>query len=120
MPWDCKVTPADCTCQEGNTTGCIPSNDGLGAGLGPGFPHGGKQRAVVDGWGGAWVSCFGNEIGGSTGESPYISQKNARYGAPVCGERSTLHIRPRRLAEVRRSRQGWGSLRRRVSAGGAN
>jgi hypothetical protein len=43
MPWDCKLTPVDCTCQEGNTTGCIPSNDGLGAGLGPGFPHGGKQ-----------------------------------------------------------------------------
>jgi hypothetical protein len=45
--WDCKVTPADCACQEGNTTGCIPSNDGLGAGFGPGFPHYGKQRTVV-------------------------------------------------------------------------
>ena len=42
--WDCKVTPADCACQEGNTTGCIPSNDGLGAGLGSGFPHCGKRR----------------------------------------------------------------------------
>ena len=37
--WICKVTPADCACQAGNTTGCIPSNDGLDAGLGPGFPH---------------------------------------------------------------------------------
>ena len=37
--WDCKVTPVHCTCQEGNTICCIPSNDGLGAGLGPGFPH---------------------------------------------------------------------------------
>jgi hypothetical protein len=48
--WDCKVTPADCTCQEGNTTGCIPSNDGLDAGLGLGFPHCGKPRAVAIGW----------------------------------------------------------------------
>src|SRR5579862_3479951 len=39
MPWDCKVTPAGCACQEGNTTGCIPSNDGLDAVLGTGFPH---------------------------------------------------------------------------------
>src|SRR4051794_21734353 len=37
--WDCKVTPAGCACQEGNTTGCIPSNDGLDAGSGSGFPH---------------------------------------------------------------------------------
>src|SRR5579864_6412337 len=22
--WDCKVTPASCACQEGNTIGCIP------------------------------------------------------------------------------------------------
>src|SRR5579864_6152541 len=31
--WDCKVTPASCACQEGNTIGCIPSNDGLDAGV---------------------------------------------------------------------------------------
>jgi hypothetical protein len=31
--WDCKLTPAYCVCQEGNTTGCISSNDGLGAGV---------------------------------------------------------------------------------------
>ena len=37
--WDCKLTPADCACQERNTTGCIPSNDGLDAGLGTGFPQ---------------------------------------------------------------------------------
>jgi len=37
--WDCKLTPADCACQERNTTGCIPSNDGLDAGLGTRFPH---------------------------------------------------------------------------------
>jgi len=37
--WDCKVTPAGCACQEGNTIGCIPSNDGLDAGLRPGFPQ---------------------------------------------------------------------------------
>src|SRR5207302_9663221 len=30
--WDCKVTPAYCTCQERNTIGCISSNGGLGAG----------------------------------------------------------------------------------------
>jgi hypothetical protein len=33
MLWDCKVTPAYCACQEGNTIGCISSNDGLGAGV---------------------------------------------------------------------------------------
>src|SRR4029077_18700343 len=37
--WDCKVTPADCACQEGNTICCISNNDGLGAGLGTRFPH---------------------------------------------------------------------------------
>jgi len=31
--WECKVTPAYCTCQERNTTGCILNNDGLGAGV---------------------------------------------------------------------------------------
>jgi hypothetical protein len=45
-PWICKVTPADCACQGRNTTGCIPSNDGLGAGLRPDFPHYGKGKAV--------------------------------------------------------------------------
>jgi hypothetical protein len=52
VAWDCKVTPADCACQEGNTTGCIPNNDGLGAGLEPVFPHCGKLRTVEIGW--AW------------------------------------------------------------------
>src|SRR5208282_4159834 len=31
--WECKVTPAYSACQEGNTTGCILNNDGLGTGL---------------------------------------------------------------------------------------
>jgi hypothetical protein len=31
--WDCKVTPADCVCQERNAICCIPNNDGLDAGL---------------------------------------------------------------------------------------
>jgi len=31
--WECKVTPAYCACQEGNTIGCILNNDGLGAGV---------------------------------------------------------------------------------------
>ena len=42
--WDCKVTPASCACQEGNTIGCIPSNDGLDAGSRPCFPHHRKRR----------------------------------------------------------------------------
>jgi len=37
--WDCKITPAYCSCQEGNTIGCIPNNDGLGAPLSAGFPQ---------------------------------------------------------------------------------
>jgi hypothetical protein len=44
--WDCKVTPASCTCQEGNTIGCIPNNDGLDAGSGPCFPHCGKHGSL--------------------------------------------------------------------------
>ena len=43
--WDCKVTPVGCACQERNTTGCIPSNDGLDAGLSTDFPHCGKSRS---------------------------------------------------------------------------
>lgn len=44
--WDCKVTPVHCACQEGNTIGCIPSNDGLDARLGPCFPHRSNRRAL--------------------------------------------------------------------------
>jgi hypothetical protein len=47
--WECKLTPAGCACQEGNTIGCIPSNDGLGAGLAPGFPQE-KQGFKVSKW----------------------------------------------------------------------
>ena len=46
VAWDCKVTPAAGTCQEGNTTGCIPSNGGLDAGLRRGFPHPGQTGAA--------------------------------------------------------------------------
>ncbi len=38
--WECKVTPAGCVCQERNTTGCISSNDGRGAGAGRWFSTG--------------------------------------------------------------------------------
>src|SRR5215469_1320527 len=38
-PWDCKNTPVYCTCQEGNTIGCITSNDSLGAAFRAHFPH---------------------------------------------------------------------------------
>jgi hypothetical protein len=31
--WECKLTPAYCTCQERNTTGCIFNNDGADAGV---------------------------------------------------------------------------------------
>ena len=31
--WECKLTPAYGTCQEGNTTGCILNNDGAYAGV---------------------------------------------------------------------------------------
>jgi hypothetical protein len=36
-PWDCKVTPAYCACQEGNTIGCIFNNDRLDSGLADSF-----------------------------------------------------------------------------------
>jgi len=38
-PWDCKVTPVPCACQEGNTICCISSNDGLDAGWKSSFPQ---------------------------------------------------------------------------------
>jgi hypothetical protein len=44
--WDCKVTPASCACQEGNTIGCIPSNDGLGARSEATFSTPKKTRAL--------------------------------------------------------------------------
>ena len=37
--WDCNVTPPYCSCQEGNTIGCISSNDGLDAGVREFFPQ---------------------------------------------------------------------------------
>jgi hypothetical protein len=45
--WDCKVTPARCACQEGNTIGCIPSNDGLDARLRTRFPHKNEKDVAV-------------------------------------------------------------------------
>ena len=52
VAWDCKVTPASCACQEGNTIGCIPSNDGAGAGFRAGFPHCGKTKdpMILSNW----------------------------------------------------------------------
>ena len=55
--WDCKVTPARCACQEGNTIGCIPSNDGLDAALVPGFPHARKQWICGD-----WLRVSGRSF----------------------------------------------------------
>jgi hypothetical protein len=45
--WECKVTPAYCACQEGNTIGCILSNDGLGAGVVDLFSTSGIHRAFT-------------------------------------------------------------------------
>lgn len=53
--WDCKVTPARSACQGRNTIGCIPSNDGLGAGFGSCFPHG---TSPVAKWQGFKVAKF--------------------------------------------------------------
>ena len=55
--WDCKVTPADCACQEGNTIGCISNNDGLDAGLGPRFPQ--KRGLATICWAGQWIPFMG-------------------------------------------------------------
>jgi hypothetical protein len=43
--WDCKVTPAYCSCQEINTIGCIFNNDGLDAGVEFGFSTRGIHAA---------------------------------------------------------------------------
>jgi hypothetical protein len=46
--WDCKVTPAYCTCQEGNTTCCISSNDGRGAAVADRFSTSGIHLAFTE------------------------------------------------------------------------
>src|ERR1700678_2440164 len=52
-PWDCKITPPYCTCQERNTTGCTLNNDGLGAGVVANFStmeiHGAFIKPVASG-----------------------------------------------------------------------
>src|SRR5579864_9789992 len=62
--WDCKVTPASCACQEGNTIGCIPSNDGLDAGSVPRFPHPRKTDGACDLFGVGKNSLFGTVYSG--------------------------------------------------------
>jgi len=57
--WDCKVTPAYCACQEGNTIGCISSNDGLDAGMRDWFSTTGIHRAFIKGGGGLRTGCRG-------------------------------------------------------------
>ena len=81
--WDCKVTPAGCACQEGNTTGCIPNNDGLDAGVRDGFSTPRKTCSF--------------EIRGGTPQKSAFSL------------RLLSHIRLR--AEARGSRQGCGNFR---------
>jgi hypothetical protein len=63
--WDCKVTPVGCACQERNTTGCIPSNDGLDAGKSTDFPHCGKSIMIGNSRERALNSCFGTLSHGS-------------------------------------------------------
>ena len=52
--WECNVTPVHCTCQEGNTICCVPSNDGLGAGVRSFFPQIGWLTALASGH---WLGC---------------------------------------------------------------
>jgi len=52
--WECNVTPVHCTCQEGNTICCVPSNDGLGAGVRSFFPQIGWVMALASGH---WLGC---------------------------------------------------------------
>ena len=85
--WDCKVTPASCACQEGNTTGCIPSNDGLDAPLVPGFPHHGKLRTGRVGLKVTTEGIAGSIVAGE------VMKKRLGYGPSKCelrGERSQL------------------------------
>src|SRR6266404_2417863 len=85
--WDCKVTPAYCTCQERNTIGCISSNDGLGAGWWNCFP---QVRFMVRsqmwgrGWRG-WVFRSCAPIGGGN---------SAPEGAMELGAAASLKRRP--------------------------
>jgi hypothetical protein len=45
--WECKVTPAYCACQGGNTIGCILNNDGLDSGSADLFSTTGVHRAFI-------------------------------------------------------------------------
>ena len=133
MPWDCKLTPADCTCQEGNTTGCIPSNDGLGAWLRTDFPHCGKSVAVAISWERQEIPLLGPHPTAAAGVA--VESLTLRSGVsvvppgpdyylsfdePSSGSAGFFmsvppgpgsHIRPRR-GPGGRTPQGWGSLRR--------
>src|SRR3954452_12718945 len=53
-PWECKVTPAYGTCQEGNTICCISSNDAADARRGIRFPH---RAGIFTGVAGSKASC---------------------------------------------------------------
>jgi hypothetical protein len=53
-PWECKVTPAYGTCQEGNTICCISSNDAADARQGIRFPH---RAGIFTGVAGSKASC---------------------------------------------------------------
>ena len=85
LAWDCKVTPVYCACQEGNTIGCIPSNDGLDAGWRAGFPH------VVPSCESRVPSCTHEQV---------ISHEGSHS--------EFVHIRPSLEDETR---TGWGDLR---------
>jgi len=129
-PWDCKVTPAYCACQEGNTTGCILNNDGLGAGLrdsfGIRFPQREfiwrlqRQWPVVRGQGpakphGNWRlgrllttsadRSWGSERSGRVGEICVLSGLGAMVAqefrvAPLSRRRARVRRCPRRSGEA--------------------
>ena len=94
VPWDCKVTPADCACQEGNTTGCIPSNDGLDAGLRPSFPHCGKPMAVAIWWAWARIPFLGLYLTAGAGVAVVWVKLRSFVSVVPPGRVPTLLVRP--------------------------
>jgi hypothetical protein len=99
MLWDCKVTPPYCTCQEGNTIGCISSNDGLDAGVRIFFP---QRKFIVysqklrDGFG---VIVWLRKIARCEVDRGRIAL--ARRGGPQTLIGEFLRIRPRDRANHR-------------------
>src|SRR4029077_17995704 len=124
--WDCKVTPANSSCQARNTTGCIPSNDGLDARFEPSFPHCGKYRADRELFNSPYLTAVAGVAVGSIHPSgaliirfesfPRLTPWGAEFLRRFAADSGSGRMRPgprcyiNPKPELGRMRQDWGSF----------